>query len=258
MSAAPSKFRALFDLARAGNFPSVASNVLAALVLSSLVVECAIPKPDAGASIPGTCCSWPVFGLIVLAGCFVYAGGATFNDVFDAGFDTKHRPERTIPRGVLSRTTAGVVATVEMLFGLGIFLYMDASPWWVGALAVCILGYDWLHKRWLGSVVLMAGCRVFLGVTIASMIDRHNFSTPFLVWIAALFVYIVTLTLIARWEYKPGAPAAKIGRSVGRLLAFIPLIDAVALLLVGAWIPALACALAIPLGRLAQRLAAST
>ncbi|HEY1109163.1 MAG TPA: hypothetical protein VGE76_11040, partial [Opitutaceae bacterium] len=65
-------------------------------------------------------------------------------------------------------------------------------------------------------------------------------------------------TLIARWEYKPGAPAAKIGRSVGKLLAFIPLIDAIALLLVGAYWPALACALAIPLGRLAQRLAAST
>jgi hypothetical protein len=68
----------------------------------------------------------------------------------------------------------------------------------------------------------------------------------------------MTLSVIARWEYKPGAPAAKIGRSVGRLLAFIPLIDAVALLLVGAWIPAMACAVAIPLGRWAQRVAAST
>jgi hypothetical protein len=76
--------------------------------------------------------------------------------------------------------------------------------------------------------------------------------------VTALFVYIVALSLIARWEYKPGAPAARIGRSVGRLLAFIPLIDAIALLLVGAWIPAMACAAAVPLGRLAQRLAAST
>jgi uncharacterized membrane protein YjjP (DUF1212 family) len=106
-------------------------------------------------------------------------------------------------------------------------------------------------------VVLMAGCRVFLACTLATLLG-HAMTTPFLVWVGGLFVYIVSLSLIARWEYQPGAPAAKIGRSVGRLLAFIPLVDAIALLLVGAWIPALACAMAIPLGRWAQRLAAST
>ena len=61
------------------------------------------------------------------------------------------------------------------------------------------------------------------------------------------------LSLLARREYVPGAPAARIGRSVGRLLAFIPLVDAVALALVGAWPPALGCALMIPLARWAQR-----
>jgi 4-hydroxybenzoate polyprenyltransferase len=76
--------RACFDLARAGNFPSVASNVLAALVLS-------------GAGGPG----WPpafLLAIAIVAGCLIYAGGATFNDVADAGFDAKHRPERAIPR----------------------------------------------------------------------------------------------------------------------------------------------------------------
>ncbi len=259
MSAAPSKLRALFDLARAGNFPSVASNVTAALILSAgLCYFCTLGMKvgEVQTGVPFTTTPG-VFALAILAGCLVYAGGATFNDVFDAGFDAKHRPERTIPRGVISRTTAGIIAAVEMLLGLGLLIYLGASPLWGGVLAACILGYDWLHKRWIGSVILMAGCRVSLACTIAS-VPGHEFTKPFLFWIAALFVYIVTLTLIARWEYKPGAPAAKIGRSVGRLLAFIPLIDAIALLLVGAWIPALACALAIPLGRLAQRLAAST
>jgi hypothetical protein len=78
--------------------------------------------------------------------------------------------------------------------------------------------------------------------------------------VGALFVYIATLSLIARREYEvaPTGRAANLGRWVGQLLAFIPLIDAVALLLVGAWIPAIACAAAIPLGRWAQRVAAST
>jgi hypothetical protein len=104
----------------------------------------------------------------------------------------------------------------------------------------------------------MAGCRVLLAITVASLPNHALRQPAFLAWVGVLFVYIVTLSLIARWEYKPGAPAAKIGRSVGRLLAFIPLIDALALALVGAWIPAIACAAAIPLGRLAQRLAAAT
>jgi hypothetical protein len=103
----------------------------------------------------------------------------------------------------------------------------------------------------------MAGCRVLLAVTLASL-PGQAMTNAFLGWASALFVYIVALSLIARWEYQPGAPAEKIGRSVGRLLAFIPLVDAVALLCVGAWIPAVACAAAVPLGRWAQRLAAST
>ncbi len=236
--------RVWFDLARAGNFPSVASNVLAALVLST-------PQAASG---------WPALGTFILAaiaGCLIYAGGATFNDVADAAFDARHRPERVIPRGVVTRSGAAWLAGFEMALGVGLLLYLSASLVWALALVATILAYDWIHKRWIGSVVLMAGCRVFLAVTIASL-PQHDFTTPFWCWVAALFVYIVTLSLIARWEYKPGAPAAKIGRSVGRLLAFIPLIDAIALLVVGAWIPAIACAVAVPLGRLAQRLAAST
>ena len=235
--------RTWFDLARAGNFPSVASNVLAALILSS-------PRDV----------MWPPgapLALTILAGCLVYAGGATLNDVFDAGFDRRHRPERAIPRGEISVQGAALLAAAEMLAGLGALIALGASALWSAVLAATIVAYDWVHKRWIGSVVLMAGCRVLLACAIASM-PGHRMNAAFLGWIGALFVYIIALSLLARWEYAPGAPAAKIGRSVGRLLAFIPLLDAAALLLAGAWLPALACAAAIPLGRLAQRLAAST
>ena len=237
------KLRAGFDLARAGNFPSVASNVLAALMLSSTVGP---NMPSAG-----------LLGLAIVAGCLTYAGGATFNDVADAKFDAQRRPERAIPRGVISRAGAAWLGGIEMAIGLGLLVFAGASPMWAAALAATILAYDWIHKRWIGSVVLMAGCRVLLAVTNASL-PGHAMGGVFLGWVGALFVYIVTLSLIARWEYKPGAPAAKIGRSVGRLLAFSPLIDALALGWAGAWVAALACAAAVPLGRWAQRLAAST
>lgn len=236
------KPRVVFDLARAGNFPSVASNVLAALVLA----QRGEPRwPD-----------WGMFALCVFAGCLTYAGGATLNDVADAGFDARHKPERPIPAGIISRGGAAALGALEMLAGLGLLVFAGADPRWVVALGATILAYDWIHKRWIGSVILMAGCRVLLAGALASSLQYV--SSAFLPWVAALFVYIVTLSLIARWEYKPGAPAEKIGRSVGRLLAFIPLVDAVALACVGAWIPAMACAAMVPLGRWAQRLAAST
>jgi 4-hydroxybenzoate polyprenyltransferase len=235
--------RGVFDLARAGNFPSVASNVLAALVLSATA---GVAWPPAGA-----------LGLAIVAGCLIYAGGATFNDVADAAFDAKHRPERTIPRGLISVAGAAAIGAIEMALGLGVLIWAGASPCWSLALAAVILLYDWIHKRWIGSVVLMAGCRVLLACTLATL-PGHTMPPRFLGWVSALLLYIVVLSLIARWEYKPGAPAAKLGRTVGKLLAFIPLIDAAALLLVGAWVPAMACAAAIPLGRWAQRLAAAT
>lgn len=234
--------RVWFDLARAGNLPSVASNVLAALVLSAPAG--ALPEP---ARLAGA----------VIGGALVYAGGATFNDVFDADFDRRHRPERAIPRGLVSRGAAAWVAALEMLVGLTLLVALGAGPLWAAALAATILLYDWVHKRWIGSVVLMAGCRALLALTLASM-PGHAFTPAFLAWVGALFAYIVVISLLARWEYRPGAPAARLGRAVGRLLAFIPLVDALALLVVGAWVPALACAAAIPAGRWAQRLAAST
>ena len=233
-------WRAALDLARAGNFPSVASNVLAALVLAR-----------GGA--------WPAPGeaaLAVGAGLLAYAGGATLNDFADAAFDAQHRPGRPIPSGALSRRGAALLGVAELALGLALLALLGAVWFWVAGLAAFILAYDWVHKRWAGSVVLMAGCRILLGLAVASGAGWTG-GMAVAGWVAALGVYIVGLSLLARREYLPGAPAVRLGRWVGQLLAGIPFIDAAALVVVGAPGPALACALAVPLGRWAQRLAAA-
>lgn len=238
-----SAFGIWLDLARAGNFPSVWSNALAALVLSAPVTG-----------------SWPPLGLLglaLVAGSLAYAGGTTLNDVADVKFDAKHRPERAIPRGWVARSTAAWLGGGQLVLGLGLLVMAGASPWMAAGLGVVIVAYDWLHKRWAGSVALMAGCRVMLAMTIATL-PGHVMRLAFLLWLSALFVYIVVLSLLARREYRPGAPAEKLGRIVRRLLAFIPFVDAVALLVVAAWIPAACCMLAVPLGHWAQRKAASS
>jgi len=236
-------WRVWLDLARAGNLLSVASNVLAALVLAAATAS--------GGPEPG------LLALTVFAGCLAYAGGATLNDVADAAFDARHRPERAIPRGRVTRRMAAWVGGLQLAAGCGLLVTVGASAVWVAALATVILVYDWNHKRWSGSVILMAGCRVLLAVAIGS---RTGVPPPpaFFGWIGALFVYIAGLSLVARCEYRPGTPAARLGRIVGRMLAFIPLVDAAALLAVGAWLAAAICALAVPLGLWSQRRAAST
>lgn len=236
--------RSWLDLARAGNFPSVWSNVSAALVLSS-------DEPYVWPALPVWLCA-------SFAATLAYAGGTTLNDVADLEFDRRHRPERALPAGRISRAAAAFVGAAQLAAGFSLLVFaLEASPLLAGVLILAIVSYDWLHKRWAGSILLMAGCRAALGLTLASL-PGQRFTPAVLVWVCVLFVYIVVVTSLARAEYKPGAPAARLGRWVGRLLAFIPLVDALVVLAVGAWLPALVCAVAIPLGRLAQRLAAST
>jgi uncharacterized membrane protein len=98
---------------------------------------------------------------------------------------------------------------------------------------------------------------VMLTVTLATL-PSQTMSRTFIVWLVVLFVYIVVLSLLARREYHPGAPAEKLGKLVRKMLAFIPFVDALALLACAAWIPAACCALAVPLGKWAQRKAASS
>lgn len=238
-----SPFGIWLDLSRAGNFPSIWSNVLAALVISS---------PEAGVfPLAG------MTGLVFLAGSLAYAGGTTLNDVADVEFDSIHRPERAIPRGLVARGTAAWLGFGQLFIGLGLLIFAGASSLAVLGLGGVIVAYDWLHKRWSGSVALMAGCRIMLAVSIATL-PGQLMRMPFLLWLAGLFLYIVILSVLARREYRPGASSERLGRVVRRLLAFIPLVDAIALVVTMAWIPAACCLLAVPLGRWAQRLAASS
>lgn len=226
---------AWLDLARAGNFPSVASNVVAAYFLSAGVFDTGL-----------------VLGGALVAGALAYAGGAILNDVVDAEFDARQRPERPIPRGVVERDDAGWMGATLLLGGAALLATLGAHRGAAVGLVGLVALYDWLHKRWVGSVGLIAGCRAALALTVATL-PGHSLTPAVLVWMGALWLYIVALSVLARREYTPGAPAAKLAGIVRWLLAGIPLVDAAALLAIGAWPWALVCAAMIPLGRRAQR-----
>ena len=189
------RLRSLLILGRVSNLPTVWSNCLAGWTLAGGPL-------DASASL-----------LLLCAGCsLLYTAGMYLNDVCDVKFDTTYRPERPIPSGVISRFTATLLGALMLITGLAALLWLapQAAVWGV-ALAGLIVLYDLLHKRVSFGPELMASCRMLI-YPVAGAAAAHQTGTApspeanLLLWWAAVSmgVWILTLTLLARTEAKPG------------------------------------------------------
>ena len=287
----PPKLKALLDLGRVSNLPSVATNVIAAWVLV-----------QGGLG----------FGLapVILGAWLLYLAGTTLNDAIDAEFDRENRPERPIPAGVFSVRSVWLIGLSYLIAGCGILIALSGA-WivWVIALATSILVYDFVHKKWQGAVFVMGACRFFLYLVAASAAaeERGGSFWLMLAWAGALFLYIVGLTFVARGESTGGGvpPAAagfvfvppatalvalviyggnvvsaicwvalvvwigwclwrlrkddpgRTGTFVAGLLAGIPMIDALAVAPLIPWL-GVALLLALPVSLLLQRIVAAT
>ena len=188
----------LLTLARVSNLPTVWSNCLAAWLIS------------------GVAPSWGLLPLM-LGASLLYAGGCTLNDAFDAPWDAKHRPERIIPSGVLSRRSVWIIGLIEMAAGLAAIFAAGVSVWWPApALAAAILLYDAWHKQSPLSVIIMGACRWLLYVTAATVAGGNL--QPVMICGGVLWFYIIVLSLVARGEAKRGTSMPK----TRRLLVLIP------------------------------------
>ena len=175
-------------LARASNLPTVWSNCLAAGVLG-------------GGLELGR------MGAVTFFASLIYIGGMVLNDAFDADFDRQFRREIPIPSGAVSEHRvwqAGWSLIVAGVIGLAV------QGWWTAMLSALLAGsvilYDAIHKRVTLSPVLMAACRFFLFLTVASVGEPGV--TGEVLWAAfALAAWIVGLSYIARRESRRGPMA---------------------------------------------------
>jgi len=193
--------RAVLLLGRVSNLPTVWSNTLTAWFLAG------------GDWRPSTLAS------LTVGTSLLYLGGTTLNDFFDAAFDRQYRKERPIPQDILSRQAVGCLGFGYLASGSAVAVWGAAAWWpWILGLNAAILLYDWLHKRWLGSVLLMAACRALLILAAASCITQHAY--PWQVWLHAIviFGYIMGLTFTARGESR-----SEPMRSWPLALLFLPL-----------------------------------
>jgi 4-hydroxybenzoate polyprenyltransferase len=196
-------FRAILELSRISNIPTVWSNVLA-------------PWWLAGGDLA---LSLPLLGLLVGAS-LIYTGGMWLNDAADANWDRQHKPGRVIPSTRLSLRSVWIAGSVMLIGGAAIMVDNGASPAWTCALGLAVLLYDVYHKPWSGSVIIMGSCRTLLWIAVASA----RGPIPRAAWIAGtlLGIYIIALTLMARAEGKGTLrPAA---RATLAALLLIPLI----------------------------------
>jgi 4-hydroxybenzoate polyprenyltransferase len=210
-----SRGKTVLAICRVSNLPTVWMNVLTAAWLSGMDVSLS-----------------SLSLLFISLSCF-YCGGMCLNDVFDRGFDADHQSFRPIPAEQISVTEASwwCVALFVMALGLLLLTPYPGSVLPGLLLLALIVTYDRFHKRFTGSVLLMAGTRMMVFVVTAWALSSQ---VGGLVWIgaAAQFGYTLLVAAVARFEHTRGEPYSF--PVIPRMIAGMSLLDGVVLaILVG-------------------------
>lgn len=217
------KLKALLATARIANVPSVVSNVLTGWVLGYLI----------NGLNENSCFGSPVW-LAILAGCCLYIGGNFLNDWSDAEWDRKCRPERAIPSGIFSRRLYLGISLLLITVGLvsSILSSMTMSIIY-GLIAMFVVSYTLLHKKYGASIWLMGACRAglyFLGMAVWSdtfKLQYYRHDGVFLLMnilmsfpMIGMLLYIAGISLLAR--YEAGGKVGSGTKLVAALLLLAP------------------------------------
>lgn len=178
---------------RPANIITAIADILAGIVVSGYIKNRLLNDIDFS----------PVL-LLVFATIGLYGGGVVLNDVFDARLDKLERPERPIPSGLISTSSALFFGVSLLVAGVLIaFFNHFISGWLAFSIAVAAIVYDaWgKHQSVLGPVNmgLCRGLNLLLGISIIPTAVGHN-------WFIGLvpLVYIAAITMISRGEVYGG------------------------------------------------------
>ena len=139
-------------------------------------------------------------GWLCLATLGLYGGGVVFNDVFDVNLDRLERPERALPSGQVTLSSAILLGGLCFIGGVVLSgLAGGASAAIALAVAVCALVYDAKakHHPFFGPLVmgLCRGGNLLLGVSLSARALGNYW------WIGLLpVVFIGAITLTSRGE----------------------------------------------------------
>lgn len=184
-----SKYLIFLKLARPANLVTAVSDILAGIAISGILLTTALDWELSKAIL-----------LLSLSTIGLYGGGIVFNDVFDIKVDRIERPERPLPRGLISLQSATIYGI--LLLGLGIifaFLVNQTAGIIAILTSISALVYDKWGKNntWLGppNMGLCRGFNLLLGV---SILPEMVFELWYLAFIP--IIYISAITMISRGE----------------------------------------------------------
>lgn len=134
--------------------------------------------------------------LLILSTIGLYGGGIVFNDIFDLEVDALNRPERILPRGLVSKNEALLLGCIMLLMGIGTAFVVSVLS---GILALIIsflaLSYDKISKHYavLGplNMGLCRGGNLLLGM---SIINGAVANYWYIGIIPIIFIAAITLT----------------------------------------------------------------
>lgn len=215
------KLYTLLATARIANVPSVVSNLGVGVLLGSL---------DGGENF-----SWP--WMLMVAAVLFYVAGNFLNDWADREWDIKHRPERALPKGVFSPHE--YLKFASLLIALGV-LFASGYGWGAVIVSALLVGlivlYTKVHKKTAWGVVPMGLCRACLPL-LGYVAMRGGIAGPVLFPAAGLFVYIVALSLSARWEARAdGEGKQHMSRSLLVAAGLIPALLPLMVMPVAGWV----------------------
>lgn len=188
-------FLAYLKLIRPANIPTAAADILAGIAIAGITMDTDYITVE-GLRL------FPMDWYLSLASVCMYAGGVVLNDVFDLKIDRIERPERPIPKGVISQKSAAIFGSVLLLIGIALaFAVNNLSGNVAIILVLAILIYDSFSKKYrlLGplNMGICRGLNLILGMSIIGHIYSY--------WYALIpLAYIFAVTLVSRGEVHAG------------------------------------------------------
>lgn len=225
--------RAYLELIRLPNVFTAAADVLAGFLLAG-----------------GGIAMWRSAALLCAASACLYAGGVALNDVCDVEMDLRHRQDRPIPSGRVSKFGARVLVVTLLIAGVALAACVSLQTLWLASLlVVSILLYDAVLKMTMAAPGLMGLCRA---LNLAMGIGAFGWLlTPAtLLAVGSMGVYVTSLTLFARRETSLGLKRVLAPGVIGACAATASLVGLVWILpSAHVGFVALATALVLTLGR---------
>lgn len=144
--------------------------------------------------------------LLMLSTTGLYLGGMAFNDYFDREVDARERPNRPIPSGAVSASSAFKIATGLTVIGVLATVPLGTRSLMIAlAIVLCVLGYNSKFKSTSLGPLVMAACR-FLNILLgASLVSWEGNSGIFNV-AALMGAYIFMLTWFGKNEAEESSP----------------------------------------------------